>query len=128
MRRNRAVCFSSGNSTKAQCCLQELTPEQDWGSQDFVSIGFAGRRPPVPDRKSSGDLLPEGGIARGEQRVFSGSPAHEMVGLGMRNVVLARLPDFVKQVGRRAFCRTVKIIAQAAVFFACGTDERAKLR
>src|SRR5579863_2598357 len=76
----------------------------------------------------SGNLFPEGGVARGEQRVFAGVPAKEVIGLGMRGMVLTRFPDFVKQVGRGPVGGTVEIVAQAAVFFACGTDEGAEFR
>src|SRR5579864_7251302 len=77
---------------------------------------------------TSGDLFPEGGIARSEQRILASIKAQEVVGLGVCGMVLARFPDFIKQVGRGPFGGAIEIVAQAAVFFACGTDEGAEFR
>ncbi len=72
------------------------------------------------------ELLPEGGVAAGEERVFAGVPAQEMRGLGVQAMVFARGPDFVEQEGAGDFEGAVQVISEAAFFAAGGGDERAK--
>jgi len=71
--------------------------------------------------------VPEGGFARGEERVFAGVPAQVMRRAGVGGVMLAGFPNFVKEECTGLICAAVQIVLQAAFFLACGRDERAKL-
>jgi hypothetical protein len=71
-------------------------------------------------------LLPEGGVAPGEERVLAGVPAKEMRRLGVQAMVFAGGPDFVEQEGAGDFEGAVQVVGEAAVFAAGGGDERSK--
>lgn len=69
----------------------------------------------------------EGGFAGGEEGVLTGVPAEEMRRTGVRGVVIAGLPDFVKEEGARLFGTAMKIELQAAIFLARWCNQRPKL-
>jgi len=72
------------------------------------------------------DLLPEGRVARSEQRVFAGVPAKKMRGAGVRGVVFAAGPDFVEEKRAGLVCAAVQIILQAAFLSARGAKQGAE--
>jgi hypothetical protein len=72
-------------------------------------------------------LVPEGGFAGGEERVFPGIPAEKMRGAGVSGVVFACSPDFVEEEGTGLIHATVQIETQASGFLAGGHEEGAKL-
>ena len=67
-------------------------------------------------------MVPEGGFAGGEERVFAGVPAEKMRGAGVRGVVLAGSPDFVEKERAGLVGATMKIEPQAALFLARWRD------
>ncbi len=69
-----------------------------------------------------GELLPEGGVARGEEGVFAGVPAEEMRSLGMKAMVFAGGPDFVEQEGAGDVEGAVQVVGEAAFLAAGGGD------
>src|SRR5258708_1420370 len=73
-----------------------------------------------------GELLPEGGIARGEEGVFAGVPAKEMRSLGVEAMVFAGDPDFVEQEGAGDVEGAVQVVGEAAFLAARRGDERAE--
>ena len=73
-------------------------------------------------KKKLGELVPEGGFAGGEQRVFAGVPAEVMRGAGVRGVVVAGFPDFVKEESAGLIGAAVQIVLQAALFLSRGSD------
>src|SRR5258708_34559472 len=77
-------------------------------------------------KSSLGELVPEGGFARGEERVFAGVPAEKMWRAGVRGVVLAGSPDFVEKESAGLVWASVKIEAQATQFLARRRNQRAK--
>src|SRR5215469_14595856 len=72
------------------------------------------------------DLLPEGGVPRGQQRVFAGVPAQEMRRARMRRVMFAAGPDFAEQKSSGLVGAAVQGILEAAFLFAGGTNQSAK--
>jgi hypothetical protein len=74
-----------------------------------------------------GELLPEGGVARGEEGVFAGVPTEEMRSPGMKAMVFAGGPDFVEQEGAGDFESAMEVVSEAAFFAAGGGDEGAEL-
>jgi hypothetical protein len=70
--------------------------------------------------------VPEGGLARSEERVFACIPAEEVRRFGVCGVVLASLPDFVEEIGAGLIGTAMKIVLEAAFFFSRGSDESAK--
>jgi hypothetical protein len=72
------------------------------------------------------ELLPEGDVAPGEERVLAGVPAQEMRGLGVQAMVFAGGPDFVEQEGAGDFEGAVQVVGEAAFFAAGGGDEGAE--
>ena len=64
-----------------------------------------------------GNLLPEGALARSEQRVLAGVPAQEMRCMGVLGVCFTARPYFMQK--QRAGCidGPVKVVCQAAFFF-----------
>ena len=70
--------------------------------------------------------MPEGGFAGGEQRVFTGVPAEEMGRAGVRGVVFAGFPDFVKEEGAGLIRAAVQVVLQAALFLTGGCYQRSK--
>src|SRR6516164_2926978 len=72
------------------------------------------------------DLLPEGGVTRGQQRVFAGVPAQEMRRARVRSVMFAAGPDFVEQKSSRLVRAAVQVILETAFLFARGTNQGAK--
>jgi len=73
-----------------------------------------------------GELLPEGGVASGEEGVFASVPAEEMRGLGVKAMVFAGGPDFVEQEGAGDFDGAMEVVSEAAFLAAGGGDERAE--
>src|SRR5260370_22249212 len=73
-----------------------------------------------------GELLPEGGVAGGEEGVVGGVPAEEVRSLGMKAMVFAGGPDFVEQQGAGDFDSAMEVVSEAAFFAAGGGDERAE--
>jgi hypothetical protein len=71
-------------------------------------------------------LVPEGGLAGGEERVFAGVPAKEMRRAGVRNVMFAGFPDFVKEEGAGLIDAAVEIEAEATGFLAGRRKEGAE--
>ncbi len=69
------------------------------------------------------ELVPEGGLAGGEERVFAGVPAEKMRGAGVGGVVLPGSPDFVEQESAGLIGATMKIESQAALFLARWREE-----
>jgi len=72
-------------------------------------------------------LLPEGRIARSEQRVFAGVPTQKMRGAGMSGVVFAAGPDFVEEKSAGLVSAAVQVVLEAAFLFARGADQGAQL-
>jgi len=70
-----------------------------------------------------GELVPEGGFAGGEERVFAGVPAEKMRGAGVGGVVLAGSPDFVEQESAGLVGASMKVESQAALFLARWREE-----
>ena len=68
------------------------------------------------------ELVPEGGFAGGEERVFAGVPAEKMWRAGVRGMVLAGSPDFMEKESAGLVGATMKIKSQAAFFLAGGRD------
>ena len=66
---------------------------------------------------SSNNLLPEGTVARSEQRVLARVPAQEMWCIHVFGVRLAASPHFVQQQRAGYVNGPVQIIANAALFF-----------
>jgi hypothetical protein len=73
------------------------------------------------------ELVPEGGFAGGDERVFAGVPAEKMWGTGVRGVVFAGSPDFVEEKGTGVIHATVQIETKASGFLTGGHEEGAKL-
>jgi hypothetical protein len=71
-------------------------------------------------------LLPEAGVARGEEGILSGVPTEEVGRVDVARVGFAAGPDFVEQVGSWGFCRAMQVVSEAAVFFACGAYQGAE--
>ena len=71
-------------------------------------------------------MVPEGGFARGEERVFAGVPAQVMRRAGVGGMVLAGSPDFVKKEGAGLVGATMQVESQAPLFLARWSDERTK--
>jgi hypothetical protein len=71
-------------------------------------------------------LVPEGGFAGGEQRIFAGVPAEKMGRAGVRGMVLAGSPDFMEKESAGLVDATMKVKSQAPLFLARWCDERAK--
>ena len=71
-------------------------------------------------------MLPEGGFTRGEERVFTGVPAEKMGCAGVRRVVFAGFPDFVKKERAGMLDAAMQVVLDAAFFLARGRDERAE--
>jgi hypothetical protein len=69
-----------------------------------------------------GELVPEGGFAGGEERVFPGVPAEKMRGAGVSGMVLAGSPDFVEKESAGLVGASMKIESQAALFLARWRD------
>jgi hypothetical protein len=80
----------------------------------------------LPYSKKLRELVPEGGFAGGEERVFAGVPAEKMWCAGVRGVVLAGSPDFMQKESARLVWASVKIESQAAFFLARRRDQRAE--
>jgi hypothetical protein len=55
-------------------------------------------------------LVPEGGFAGGEESVFAGVPAKVVRCAGVRGVVLAGFPDFVKEESAGLIGAAMKIV------------------
>jgi hypothetical protein len=72
-------------------------------------------------------VVPDGRVARDQQRVFAGVPAQEMRRARVRRVVLTAGPDFMQEVGAGVLQTAMQIVLQAAVFLARGADQSAKL-
>jgi hypothetical protein len=73
-------------------------------------------------------LLPESGFAGGQQRILAGVPAEKMRRFGVCSVVVASLPNFVKEIGTGLIGASMKIVLKAAFFFSRGSDECAEFR
>jgi hypothetical protein len=73
------------------------------------------------------ELVPEGGFAGGEERVFAGVPAEKVRGAGVCRVVFARSPDFVEEKGTGVIHATVQIETQASGFLTGGHEKGTKL-
>ena len=71
-------------------------------------------------------MLPEGGVARGEEGVFAGVPAKEVRGFGVQAMMFAGGPDFVEEEGAGDVDRAVQFVGEAAFFAARGADEGAE--
>ena len=74
-----------------------------------------------------GDLLPEGGILRGKERVLPGVPTEEMRGASVCGIVFSAGPDLVEQKCVGMIGATMQIVLQAAFFLARGINEGAEL-
>jgi hypothetical protein len=77
---------------------------------------------------SLGNVVPEGGFAGSEKRVFSGVPAQEVRGFCVRGVMLASFPDFVKKKLPGLIGGAMQVVLQAAFFFPRRADESAEFR
>lgn len=75
----------------------------------------------------SGNVVPDGGVAGDQQRIFARVPTQEMRSAGVRGVVFAAGPDFMEQVGAGVLEAAVQVVLQAPLFFASGSDEGTKL-
>src|SRR6266481_4341174 len=75
---------------------------------------------------ASGELLPKGGFARREERVFAGVPAEEMRGFSVKAMMFSSGPDFMKKERSGDFEGAVQIVGEAAFFTTGGGDEGAK--
>src|SRR6266481_1702542 len=75
---------------------------------------------------ASGELLPKGGFARREERVFAGVPAEEMRGFSVKAMMFSSGPDFMKKERAGDFEGAVQIVGEAAFFTTGGGDEGAK--
>ena len=82
---------------------------------------------PLGDFRSR-DLLPEGAVAGGDERVFAGVPAQKMRRVHMLGVGVSTDPYFVKQEASRHVDGTVKIEREAAFLFSGWADQGAKFR
>lgn len=78
-------------------------------------------------KKRLRELVPEGGFAGGEERIFAGVPAEKMGRAGVRGVVLAGSPDFVEKESAWLVGASMKIKSQATFFLARRRDQRAEL-
>ena len=72
-------------------------------------------------------MLPEGRVARGQERVLTGVPAEEVRRVDVAGMGFATGPNFVEQEGGRSFRGAMQIVGEAAVFFACGAHQGAEL-
>jgi hypothetical protein len=81
-----------------------------------------------PTAPALSELLPEGGFAAGEERVFAGIPAKEMRGFSVKAMMFAGGPDFVEQEGARDFEGAVQVVGEASFFAAGGGDQGAEFR
>jgi hypothetical protein len=72
-------------------------------------------------------LVPGGGVAGGEQGVFTSIPAEEVGSLVVSGVMIAGLPDFVQEIYAGLVGATVEIVLKAALFLAGGMDESTEL-
>ena len=73
------------------------------------------------------DLVPEGGVARGKERVFARLPPEEVRGTRVRGVMFPAFPDFVEQKRAGLIGAAVQIVLQTAFFLARRRDKGAKL-
>lgn len=73
-------------------------------------------------------MLPEGGVAPSEERIFARVPAEEMGRMSVLGMGFAAFPDFVEQERAGRICRTIQIVAKAAVFFSSGSNHAAQFR
>ena len=71
-------------------------------------------------------MLPEAGVARGQERVLAGVPAEEVRRVDVARMGFAAGPDFVEQETRWGFRRAMQVVGEAAVFFACGAYQSAE--
>src|SRR5271170_6685386 len=55
-------------------------------------------------------LLPESGVARGEERILAGVPTQEMRRVGVLGMRFAACPNFMEQEGGGAFGGAVEVI------------------
>ena len=73
-----------------------------------------------------GELAVEGGLTRGQQRVFARIPAEEVRRACVRGVMFAGFPDFVKEKEIGVIGAAVQVVLQAAFLFAGGGDKGAE--
>ena len=71
-------------------------------------------------------MLPERGVARGQQRIFAGVPAQKVRSAGVSGVVFAAGPDFVEEESARPVCAAMQVVLQAALLFSGGADQGAE--
>lgn len=73
------------------------------------------------------NLLPEGDVAGGEQRVFARVPAKKMRRAGVARMRVATRPNFMEQVRARTFRGAMQVVSDATVLFSGGAEESAEL-
>jgi hypothetical protein len=91
--------------------------------QDFTTVGISLAITPF---RGSRDLLPEGGVAGGEEGVLARVPAQEMGRACVGGVMFAAGPNFVQEEMPRLIGAAMEIVLEAAFFLAGGADEGAE--
>lgn len=79
-----------------------------------------------PERLNN--LLPEGAVAGGDERILAGVPAKEMGRVGVLGVRFAAGPHFVEQKRAGSIHGAVQIESETAVFFARVSTQGAEFR
>jgi hypothetical protein len=80
------------------------------------------------DSHGLSDLLPKGGIARGEERILASVPAEEMRGARVGDVMFPTFPDLMEKKRAGLIGAAVQIVLQAAFFLARRGNEGAEFR
>ena len=74
------------------------------------------------------ELLPEGHVARGQQRIFAGIPAQEMGRLGVSRMMRAACPDLMKKKLAGVLERMMQIVLQTPLLPSGGREQSADFR